>query len=505
MGSRCVIPVDKQSRIVMMNKQTKNSIIYLLGALAGAALGFVNTPLLTRVMTPENYAQYGNLTTFGTLIMSLTFLGLDEAYMRFYNESEYPVGKLIGKCLITPIIIALAFVLILILIEPSRVLSNTVFGVSIHTPELLLCGCYIIVMIIQRIFMLTARIEERAWNYAIAEVAIKASFISVIIIAVGSHLSINLRIVELALITSYVIAILINAFVVLKCWSRYTNTKCIEHDHKYLYKYGYSFAISNSLIYFVPMIERIIMRSTMGMSDLGVYTSSQIFATVINLFSVSLNSVWLPYVYRVDYEGERFKTIFHSVGVCVVWFSAMLLGFTVMTRRWLVMLLGGSYSQAYVIAPAILFGACMTIVMNVYSIGINLKCKTSYHILTPILQGVISVILCRLLIPGLGLSGAGIAIVVSLFISRGLKALLGIHECCTGRTLTRPILILFVCLIISCISSMVFRKVTFDIICGGGLMILSSILCWPEIMFIAKQVIRPDRKRLARSRGSEVR
>ena len=480
----------------MMNKKTKNSIIYLIGVIAGAALGFINTPLLTRVMTPENYAQYGNLTTFGTLIMSMTFLGLDEAYMRFYNESEYPVGKFIEKCLGTPIIFAIVFVLILI--EPSRVFSDTVFGVSLHTSELLLCGCYIIVMIVQRIFMLTARMEERAWNYAIAEVAIKASFVSVIIIAVGSNLSINLWMVELALITSYVIAILINTFVVLKCWTRYTNTKCIEHAPKYLYKYGYSFAISNSLICFVPMIERIIMRSTMGMSDLGVYTSSQIFATVINLFSVSLNSVWLPYVYRVDYEGERFKTIFHSVGICVVWFSAMLLGFTVMTRRWLVMLLGGSYAQAYVIAPAILFGACMTIVMNVYSIGINLKCKTSYHILTPILQGVISVILCRLLIPKLGLSGAGIAIAVSLFISRGLKALLGIRECCTGQTLTRPILILLVCLIISCISGVVFKEVIFDIVCGGGLMILASILCWPEIIFVSKQLIRPGKRYLVK-------
>ena len=140
-----------------MNKQAKNSMIYLIGAFGAAVLGFINTPMLTRTISTAEYAQYGNLTSFGTLLMSLTYLGLDEAFMRFYHERKESIGRFIIRCLFTPVM--LSVVIGIALIEPNVILSNIIFGQKQNTQILVLCGVYVLLMIIQRLTMLTVRME----------------------------------------------------------------------------------------------------------------------------------------------------------------------------------------------------------------------------------------------------------------------------------------------------------------------------------------------------------
>lgn len=469
-----------------MNKQAKNSMIYLIGAFSAAVLGLINTPMLTRAMSTAEYAQYGNLTSFGTLLMSLAYLGLDEAFMRFYHERKESIGRFIIRCLFAPVL--LSVVIGIALIEPNGILSNIIFGQKQNTQILMLCGVYVSLMIIQRLTMLTVRMEENAWNYVVAELMTKLGFIAVVVIALKKRGGVTLEIIEIALICGYLIAILINAKAVLPAiMNKGTG---LEHKKWYLIQYGYPFAISNTLIYFVPMVERIVMRQTIGLSDLGVFTSAQIFGTVVGLFAVSLNSVWLPYVYRADVHAESFKKVFHSIGVCAVYFSIGMLAVTITCRRWLILILGEDFSQAYVIAPAVLFGACMTIVMNIYSIGINLSYKTKYHLLTPTIQCLISVSLLLLLGPRLGLAGVGIANMASLFGSRVAKIILGLRECSTQTNLTKLWLLLAVSLFCACFSCIVYDSVLMDAITGILLLLIGTAFCHKEIRFILHSMIR---------------
>lgn len=469
-----------------MNKQARNSMIYLIGAFGAALLGFINTPMLTRAMSTAEYAQYGNLTSFGTLLMSLAYLGLDEAFMRFYNERKESVGRFIIRCLFTPVL--LSVVIGIVLIEPKGILSNIIFGQKQNLHILILCGVYVLLMIIQRLTMLTVRMEEHAWNYVAAELMTKLGFIAVVVLALEKKGSVTLEIIEIALICGYIIAILINAKAVLPAMTN--KGTGLEHKKWYLIQYGYPFAISNTLIYFVPMVERVVMRETIGLSDLGVFTSAQIFGTVVGLFSVSLNSVWLPYVYRADVHAESFKKVFHSIGVCAVYFSIGMLAVTITCRRWLILILGEDFSQAYIIAPAVLFGACMTIVMNIYSIGINLSYKTKYHLLTPIIECLTSVSLLLLLGPRMGLAGVGIAYLVSLFGSRVAKIILGLRECDTQRSMMKVWLLLAISLFCACLSCFVYDSVLMDIISGIFLLLIGTALCYTEIRFVLHKMFQ---------------
>lgn len=80
------------------------------------------------------------------------------------------------------------------------------------------------------------------------------------------------------------------------------------------------------------------------------------------------------------------------------------------------------------IAPAILYGACINIVALIYAVGIEIRKKTKILILVPVLQGIISITLCLAIAPSMGIIGVAIASLLSIFMSSGLRI-------CTGMKL----------------------------------------------------------------------
>ena len=59
-------------------------------------LGFISSPIATRLFVPEELAKFNMFSTYGSLIASACYLGLDQAYVRFFRE---PPGKSTRKSL----------------------------------------------------------------------------------------------------------------------------------------------------------------------------------------------------------------------------------------------------------------------------------------------------------------------------------------------------------------------------------------------------------------------
>ena len=101
-----------------MNKTVKNSAVYLTGTIIMALLGFINTMVLTRVLSQQVYAMYGLLTTFVTTVSMFISFGYDSSYMRFYYNHGYSQKKFMWLSLRVPIII---FVIVtLVVTEPTK-------------------------------------------------------------------------------------------------------------------------------------------------------------------------------------------------------------------------------------------------------------------------------------------------------------------------------------------------------------------------------------------------
>lgn len=61
---------------------------YAVGTLLVLIVGFITTPILTRMISTAEMGKYSMFMTLGNLISTLLCLGMDQSYLRFYNDEK---------------------------------------------------------------------------------------------------------------------------------------------------------------------------------------------------------------------------------------------------------------------------------------------------------------------------------------------------------------------------------------------------------------------------------
>ena len=413
-----------------MKRTAKNTAIYFAGTMISAVVGFLNTMLLTRVLDEKVYAMYGLLATFVTAATTFIAFGYDSAYSRFYYKHNFTPKGFIWKTLRTPVIVFV--VLALVLVEPNQFLLTYVFGGRLSYVTVLLLLVYVFFAFVHRFTQLTARMEERAFNYVGSNFVGKFGYVALVMVIFWTMKSVRFDWVVVSFLISSTLATLMNVMV----FVRLRNERNVSGEtitEKDLFSYGFPYMLNNVMILIVPLVEKLIIRDVAGWEVLGVYTAAAVFQTVVLLVTNTIINIWNPLVFKHCDDEKYFKPVLHLFGQAATVMLVVGLAFCILTRRWLVLILDQSYrADVSVIAPAILFGACFNILNIIYSVGINIKKKTGYFIISPLLQLGISVGLCYLLVPTMGLVGVAMATLASLVISKTYRILVGIHLYNTG-------------------------------------------------------------------------
>lgn len=464
------------------NKIIKNSAWYFGGTIVSAILGLINTPLLTRVLEPKVYAQYGMLISFTTVLATFIYLGQDEAFMRFFSKRKEDYKTFLWRCIRIPLM--LCAIVMILLLEPSHTLLNWVFESDLPLISCIIVGIYIIVMVVQRFLLLTARMEERAVNFVFSNVATKGGFIVAILVFYFIFKSLSFDAIVICLLFGVIMALAINLFVITKI-PHGINSQGENVSSKEMLLYGLPFAFSTTLSFGVPLVEKLIIREQTNWETLAIYTAAAIFITVMNLVKTTVNSVWIPYAYKNYQNEERFKTVFYNVGICLTSFCMLIISGTVLTRRWLVFMFDSKYYEAMLITPAIVCGACFDSLSSIYAIGINISQKTKYHIIVPVAHLVVSAVLLFGLLPVIGLRATGLAYIVSIAISRYIQIHIAFKQYDTGKD-NKPLLI-FLCVgVIISILSLFITSLTFDIICAFFLVGATVVFSRKEVVALYK-------------------
>ena len=407
-----------------MNKTAKNTAIYFAGTMISAVVGFLNTMLLTRVLDEKVYAMYGLLATFVTAATTFIAFGYDSAYSRFYYKHNFTPKGFIWRTLRTPIVVFVLFAIVLL--EPNQLLLTYVFGERLNLGTAVLLIVYILFSFLHRFTQLTARMEERALNYVGSNFVGKFGYVVLVMAIFWMVHSVKFDWVVVSFLISSALAALMNVLVFIRLRND-RNESGETITEKDLFTYGFPYMLNNVMILIVPLVEKLIIRDVAGWQVLGIYTAAAIFQTVIMIVSNTVINIWNPLVFKHCDDEDKFKPLLHFFGLAATIIVVVGLAFCILLRRWLVLILDSNYHSVYIIAPAVLFGACFNVLNIIYSVGINIKKKTMYFIISPLLQLSISVGLCYLLVPSMGLVGVAIATLASLVISKTYRILMGMH------------------------------------------------------------------------------
>ena len=136
----------------------KNFIIIGVGSFFSMFLGFITTPIITRLVDPIDYGQFSIFTMYSNLASMVLYLGLDQSMVRFFYDEEGLDYKrcLLYRCMLLPIIItAFSFIAVLILYNLKLIIFE--FNKEIF----FLLGIYIFIIVIYRFSLLYIRLQYK--------------------------------------------------------------------------------------------------------------------------------------------------------------------------------------------------------------------------------------------------------------------------------------------------------------------------------------------------------
>lgn len=380
-------------------------------------ISFLSAPISTRLFDPAVLGRINIFNTYTNLFGLLILIGLDQAYVRFYNErpNKRSIGYLFTFCF--AVTYSLIFVLVVLTIPFRGFLSQIMFQENDNL-VLYLFFLSVFCMATLRYLNLTYRMEKNIKLYTVQ--GILMTIVSkVLYICVGfGDPSYKPALIVLT-ISNFILALM---FILIQK-KRFQQIR--DYD-KVFVKEVFSFAVPlipvSILMWVNSSIPQIVMQNTMDYRSIGIFTSAVALANMILIIQAGFNAFWVPYTYE-NYKiqtGQFFRV--HRYLLCVLTLFALLIVFS---QDIIFLLLGEKYWAAKSFFPFLILAPVCYIIGETTGMGIDISKKTYLNIVVFIVSVIVNISFCLLLRIPLGEPGIAIATSIAAIVSMSLKTYFG--------------------------------------------------------------------------------
>jgi O-antigen/teichoic acid export membrane protein len=404
--------------INIMNNLFKKFLEFAIGNGIVLILGFFSTFIIGRTIDPTQNGKASMFITYTSLIVLVLTMGIDQAYIRFYNDETYEGKKvLLRKSIKIPILMTLIFGSIIILFY--KIVSN----IMIDETSLFL----IILLVINSLFtiiwnfaMINVRMKQKGKAYSLLNAANKGIYIILIIIFYyifkGNYITLIL-----ATVISNIIMVILAVFYEKEDWIKKIKLNHMNTNMKELVSYGVPFIFSMAIIWVFQSIDRIFIKTFSDFEQVGLYSGAMNIVSLLTAVQGVFTTFWTPVAYerfsKEPNDTEFFTNINQIVSIVMILLSIGLIA----SKDILIMILGKKYDGAQYIFPFLVLMPIMYTISETTVLGINFKKKTKYHIYIAVISATSNVIGNFILVPIYGAKGAAISTGLSyvvFFLSR---------------------------------------------------------------------------------------
>lgn len=381
------------------------------------ALSFITTPVSTRLFDPSVLGKINIFNTYANLFGMFALIGLDQAFARFYNERPHnkSIGYLFTFCF--AITYSLIFILAILSIPLSKILSGALFD---EADNLLLILLFISVFCSAtlRYLNLTYRMEQDIKMYTIQGV-LMALASKVLYICVGFW-DPTYRSALIVLTASNILLSLI--FLIIQR-NRFELIR--EYDKQFaneMFKFAIPLIPVTLLTWVNSSLPQIIIQKSMDYYYIGIFSSAMALANLILVIQSGFNTFWVPYTYEnyTTQTGQFFKV--HRYLVCILTLFALLI---VCSQDLIFLLLGEKYRPAKSFFPFLILGPVCYVIGEVIGVGIEIAKKTYLKLYVFIVSVIVNIVFCLILRIHLGIAGIAIATSLAAISAMIMKAILG--------------------------------------------------------------------------------
>lgn len=381
-------------------------------------LSFFTAPISTRLFDPAVLGKINIFNTYSSLVSTLILIGLDQAYVRFFNE--VPGGKT-RKYLFTfcfAVTYAVFFIFVVLAIPFRDFLSFKLFE---ETDNFLLFLFFFSVATTSalRYLNLSYRMEQNVKMYTIQ--GILMTLVSKVLYLGVGFWDASYKPALVVLVISHFILAVVFLFIQKKRFC-----SMIEGIDKAFNREVFKFAIPLMPVCIVvwanSAIPQLVLQHYLDFSSVGIFASATALASVILVVQQGFNTFWVPYLYEnyKTQEGQFFKV--HKYLICALTVFALLL---VTSQDVVFLLLGPKYRAAKAFFPFLILTPVCYSIGETTGMGIGIAKKTGYSLMISIISVLLNLVLCVILQKWFGITGVAIACAISAVVSMVIRTYIG--------------------------------------------------------------------------------
>lgn len=386
-------------------------LAFALGPVLGAALSFISLPLIAWYFPPEDIGRNNVFQIFTSFSILLFILGLDQAYVREFHETENR-SSLFKACFVPGLIL---LVISLIATLPfAGDISKLLYGDSQPQWYLITAGC-VILSFTARFLSLVVRMQERGLAYSASQILPKLAVITVLVgyVVFGAE-----RIYTNLLYANFVsvfLVVVVFGWNTRADWLPSATAKVNSAELKRLLQFGAPLIGAGVAYWGLSATSTIALRTFSDFKELGIYSMAMSFAGVAMIFQMIFSTVWMPTVYKwvaAKEDLRKIDTVTSHVLAAVCFIFALAGMFS-----WLIdYVLPADYLQVKFIVVCCMAQPLLYTLSETTVVGLNVQRKSMHALGIAIFALACNSLLSFLLVPRFGAAGAAVSNALAYFL-----------------------------------------------------------------------------------------
>jgi O-antigen/teichoic acid export membrane protein len=457
--------VKKESNFA--EKFIKKMIGFSIPTWISFGLSFLSTPITTRLFMPEEIGKINLFTTYLSLFMSIVLLGLDQSFVRLFNE---PPGKNTKESLFEICLRISAFTGIVVGI--GIIIFNTGISLAITDSVNIVIAICLAVSLSMNVYLrfsgLYYRMENNILFYSIQTISLTViGKLSYILVALWSPTHQN------------AIVVMTIGYVIIASLFVFIQQRGKQHDMIYvdkeslreIFSFGLPLMPVTLLSWLNNSLAQLLLKTYVDFSAIGIYTNAVAVANIISLLQAGFNTYWTPFVYE-NYKTskEQIQKIHYFITFAMTAFGILI----ILGQDIIYLLIGENFRESKIFFPLLLISPICYTIAETTGLGINISKKSYLNTITFVVNVSINILLCFTLLPKYGLIGAAMAAAVSSVVMLIIKTILGEkhYKCITNYYKTFSAIIIIV--MVAFVNIWLFNQ---PILKYSSILMLLIILC----------------------------
>ena len=391
----------------------KKILFFAIGPIVSALISLAILPLLTWIYTPEDIGRLSMLNVAVSFAVLIFSLGLDQAFVREYHESNDK--PLLFKLSLLPGMVLLSLVITFFLVLQPSLLSEIVVGLKDNSLSYYI-AIYILSMFSIRFFALILRMQGRGIAFSMSQVLPKLLILSgIVLLILSEYYDANIRLLIMLYTGSVIAALTLLMWLTRSVWLPALKVKVDWGKCRELLSFGLPLVLGGAAFWGLTVMDKVFLRKLSSFEELGVYSVAVSFAGAAIIIQSVFSTVWAPTVYKWASENKNLDKIGEITNLMLglVVFVFCIAGLF----SWLVKyFLPSEYTQVpYLLVTCMGYPLLYTL-SECTVVGIGVMKRTSLAMVSAVIALLVNLVGNYVLIPVFGAAGAAISTAISFFV-----------------------------------------------------------------------------------------